>query len=36
MDISLATRDAGYIPGWDVKRALEDVRDLRAAGIIAD
>jgi UDP-glucose 4-epimerase len=36
MDISLATRDTGYVPAWGVRRALEDVRDLRAAGLISD
>ena len=34
MDISLATRDAGYRPAWDVRRALEDVRGLAAEGIV--
>ena len=34
LDISLATRDAGYVPAWDVRRALDDVRDLAAAGIV--
>jgi UDP-glucose 4-epimerase len=34
MDVSLATRDAGYVPAWDVRRALEDVRGLAAAGIV--
>lgn len=35
MDISLVTRDAGYLPAWDVRRALDDARDLAASGIVA-
>lgn len=35
MDISLAERDAAYRPGWDVRRALADITDLAAAGIVA-
>jgi len=34
MDISLTKRDAGYAPAWDVPRALRDVRELQAAGIV--
>jgi nucleoside-diphosphate-sugar epimerase len=34
MDISLAAREAGYAPAWDVRRALEDIRDLAATGIV--
>ena len=30
MDISAARRDAGYVPAWDVRRALEDIRALAA------
>jgi UDP-glucose 4-epimerase len=34
LDISETTRDAGYRPGFDIRRALEDVRQLVAAGIV--
>ena len=35
MDCSLAMRDAGYAPAWDVRRALGDVVGLRAAGVVS-
>ena len=34
MDNSVAMRDAGYRPAWDVRRALEDVLGLAAEGIV--
>lgn len=34
MDISLAERDAGYAPAWNVDRALRDVREHHAAGVV--
>jgi UDP-glucose 4-epimerase len=33
MDIAAAQADAGYVPAWDVARALADVRSLVADGI---
>jgi UDP-glucose 4-epimerase len=35
LDISATTRDAGYRPAFDIARALEDVRELVAAGIVS-
>jgi UDP-glucose 4-epimerase len=35
LDIGATTRDAGYVPRFDIGRALEDVHRLIAAGVIA-
>jgi nucleoside-diphosphate-sugar epimerase len=34
LDIAPAARDAGYVPAWDAARALANIRDLAAAGIV--